>query len=631
MTQRSLRCTLLAAPLLAAAISAQTPAPVSTPAAPRSAAVPTLRTSSRIVVVDVVVTDPKTGQPIRGLKQSDFTLLEKGQPQTLAHFEEHSSNPAAPSRFAPMPHLDPGVFTNYSPAPVDGALNVLLLDSLNTPMQDQAFVRDQMLKYLKTARPGTRMAIFGLNQRLHLLQGFTSDPDLLRKVVEGKKGLAQASPLMDDPVAGDTVGQESVSDQMAGMLGNSPGAAAVLANMQQFEAQQAAFQLTLRTEYTLDALNQLGRYLSGLSGRKNLIWFSGSFPLDILPDGDLQDPFAVVASFEDLFRETTNILARGQVAVYPIDARGLMVNPVFSASNSGSKYARSPSAFGKDQTKFFNQTASEHSTMLMMAEQTGGKAAINTNGLKEAVDQAVQNGANYYTLTYTPTNKDWRGDYRKIEVKLEEHGFALSYRRGYFADDPDKKPGKSAEATPATAATAFNPMRAAMLWGGPDPTQVIFTASVLPATGQPEEALAPGVRAEAKAAGPYKLYMVGYSGRGRDLEAPTTADGLHHLRVEFVIFVYNSEGSLVTSIGNQINADLTDANYQSVLKGGVSYRQQISVPVKGEYFLRIGMHDLNGDRVGALELPVSSVAGLKPYSVLQAEHAPAPTGSPTKP
>jgi len=94
-----------------------------------------------------------------------------------------------------------------------------------------------------------------------------------------------------------------------------------------------------------------------LPGRKNVLWFSGSFPISILPDGDLQNPFAVVADSEDEFRETTDLLARSQAAVYPIDARGLMVAPMTNASNDGSKYGRNPGAYGKDLGKFFQQPA----------------------------------------------------------------------------------------------------------------------------------------------------------------------------------------------------------------------------------------------------------------------------------
>jgi VWFA-related protein len=620
MSRRSLPFSLLVSSLLLAAAAAQTE-----PQGP----VTTLKASSRLVVVDVVVTDYK-GNPIHNLKQSDFTLLEKGQPQTISHFEEHASLAGAPQKIASMPKLEPGTFTNYSPAPVDGALNILLLDSLNTPMQDQTVVRDQIMKYLKTARPGTRMAIFGLNQRLHLLQGFTSDPELLRQVVEGKKNLPQASALMDHPVSGDTIGQDSLTDTMSDMLGNSPGAAAVIANMQQFEAQQAAFQTMLRTEYTLDALNQLGRYLSGLPGRKNLIWFSGSFPIDILPDGDLSDPFAIAATFEDEFRETTNLLARSQVAVYPIDARGLFVNPVYSASNAGAKYAHNPQAFGTDQTRFFNKTANEHSTMMEMAGDTGGKAFVNTNGLKEAVDKAVDAGANYYTLTYQPTNKNWNGDYRKIQVKMGAPGYTLAYRQGYYADDPDAPPTKkNANTAAATATTTFNPMAVAMGWGGPDPTEILFTATVLPATGAPEPTIPATVQLQPKVGGPYRRYVVAFSALGKDISAPATPDGGHHINVEFVTFVYNSDGALIATTGKQIAADINDAHYKAMLKSGVQYRQEISVPVKGEYFLRIGIHDLATDHVGAIEVPVDKVSRLKPLAA--AASVPAETTTAAKP
>src|SRR5580704_6188514 len=171
-------------------------------------------------------------------------------------------------------------------------------------------------------------------------------------------------------------------------FGNDPGLADVIANLQQFEAQEQSFQLQLRARYTLDALNQIARSLPGIPGRKNLIWFSGSFPINILPDGDLQNPFAIVASAEEEFRETTNLLTASQVAVYPIDARGLMTSPNLSAANSGSKYVRDPTRFSKDEAKFFQQTADEHSTMLQMAEETGGRAFINTNDLSQAVAES---------------------------------------------------------------------------------------------------------------------------------------------------------------------------------------------------------------------------------------------------
>jgi len=610
MTRRSLPCFLPAGLLLlAGALYAQS-------------AVPTLKANTRIVVVDVVVTDQKQNA-VHNLKASDFTLLEKDQPQAIAHFEEHSGlTAAAAAKMPPIPKLQPGTFTNYSPTLSDGALNILLLDSLNTPMKDQAVVRQQMMKYLATPRPGTRMAVFGLGSTLHLLQGFTSDPEVLRAVVSGKKGLAKASPLMDNAVSGDTVGADSPMNDLIEQLGNDPSTAAVAANLQQFQAEAQSFQTMLRTRYTLDALNMLGRYLSGLPGRKNLIWFSGSFPVNILPDGDLQNPFGVEASMEDEFHETINLLSRSQVAVYPIDARGLMTAPMMDASNSGAKYAnpRNPGAFGKDQTKFFQQTAEEHGTMMQMAQDTGGRAFVNTNGLKEAVEKAVDAGSNYYTLTYSPTNKNWKGDYRKIEVKLAQQGYKLSYRRGYYADDPDAKVTRTRRDAAATA-VPFNPLQSAMQWGGPDPTEILFDASILPASETTEVDLVPGNQSSPKATGPYRRYVVYFVADPKAITVAETASGQRHLDMQFLSFVYSNEGALVTSVGKRIAADLTPEQYNSLLHTGVRYRQEISVPAKGEYFLRVGLEDVATQHVGALEIGVDAVSKLKPLS---AQTAPPP-------
>jgi VWFA-related protein len=583
----------------------------------------TVRANADLVVVDVVVTDAKQN-PVHNLTETDFTLLENGHAETIKDFEEHIAGEAA--KLSALPKLDPGTFTNYSPTPASSALNILLLDKLNTPMKDQAYVLAQVLKYLKEARPSTRIAIFGLTSQLRLLQGFTSDPDLLRAALNAKKGALQGSPLLNDPMSGDSPGADDpMMDLATSVLGNSPDGATLLANLQQFQAEQQSFQLQLRTRYTLDAFNQLGRYLSRLPGRKNLIWFSGSFPISILPDGDLENPFGVDASFEDEFRETTNLLSRSQVAVYPIDARGLMTAPMINAANSGGKYAKSNSAYLKDNATFSQQTAAEHGTMMQLAEATGGKAFVDTNGLKEAVEKAVEAGSNYYTLTYTPTNREWKGEYRKIQIKLSLKGLNLAYRRGYYADD-SSAPVHHGEPKSASADLApYNAMRAAMLRGGPDPTQIIFEANVRPSVADAEPGIAQGNKGSPKMTGPYRRYTVYYTAAPKDVSCDSTPDGVRHCLLEFVTVVYDADGAFFNSQSNGIKIAIPAARYTAILHGGFQYRQEISVPVKGDYFLRIGIHDLTTDHVGAIELPVSAVSKLPPL----ATQAPAPASTAT--
>ena len=572
----------------------------------------TLHANTDLVLVDVTVNDAQQNA-IHHLTAADFTVLEDGKPQTVKVFEEHAAGPPVP--LSPAPKFAPGMFSNFTGAPETGALNILLFDKLNTPMNAQTEVRDQVLKFLKEAPSGTRMAIFSLTTGLKLLQGFTSDPELLRALVLGKKGNQGASPLMNDAMNGDQPGADDpMVDNLTDTMGNDPDFATVLANLQQFEAEQQSFQLQLRARYTLDALNQLARYMSNLPGRKNLIWFSGSFPVSILPDPDLQNPFNVVASAEDEFRETVDLLSRSQVAVYPIDARGLMTEPMLDASNSGKAYASNPSAYGKNAAKFFQQTSEEHGTMDQMALATGGKAFVNTNDLKNAIEKAIDTGSNYYTLAYTPANRNWNGAFRKIEVKLDRPNVTLAYRRGYFAEDPLGQAHRNAPQNAKAGAADYSAIRTAMLRGGPDPTELIFVASVRPTSAESEVAIVQSNQASKKLSGPYRRYSVIFLTNPREVNWTPTPDGVHHCSLEFLTFLYDADGQLVNMQTNGIGANIPADKFSLLLKQNLQYRQEISVPAKGEYYLRLGMRDAGTDRVGALELPVAAVAKLPPLS-----------------
>jgi len=591
---------------------------------PAAESASTLQANANLVVVDVVVTDSRHS-PVHNLTSADFKLLENGQPQTIKTFEEHHTWEAA-APFPPPPKLPPATFTNYTNVPASGALNILLLDSLNTPMSAQADVRNLMLKYLKGTRPGSRMAIFGLNMRLILLQGFASDPELLSDVLNGKKDLPRSSLVLTDAVNGDNSGAD---DQMMDMaqdapdaMGNDPNATQVLADLQQFKAETQSLPLELRARITLDALNQIARYLTGLPGRKNLIWFSGSFPINILPDGDLENPFSAVASSEDEFRETTDLLSRSQVAVYPIDARSLMVAPMLDAGNSGAQYARTTGSIAKDEATNFQNTSNGHSTMQAMAEATGGEALVNTNGLKEAVEKAIDIGSNYYTLTYAPTLQKSDGEYRRIHVEIARQGLTLAYRRGYFTDDPDK-PRRRAE--PASAGTgqapAYNAMRTAMIRGGPDPIEIIFSAHVRLAIADPEPDPAAGNQLAGKISGPYRRYHVLFGIDPHDIDFAAAPDGVRHCELEAAIYVYDVDGALLNSVGGRIESNIPADRYATMLKDGIHFVQDISVPVGQDSFLRIGVHDETTNKVGAIEIPIAAVSKKPQLAAPDTPHA----------
>src|SRR5260221_5192883 len=85
-----------------------------------------LRTNTRLVVVDVVVTDSK-GQPVSDLKAEDFTMLEAGTPQKISGFTfQHPGD----RRMAAAKQLPPNVVSN-APQYASTSLNVILFDAVN--------------------------------------------------------------------------------------------------------------------------------------------------------------------------------------------------------------------------------------------------------------------------------------------------------------------------------------------------------------------------------------------------------------------------------------------------------------------------------------------------------------------
>jgi len=471
------------------------------------------------------------------------------------------------------------------------------------------------------------MAIFGLTTKLLMLQSFTSDPELLKAAINNKN--IKNSPLIDRVSGGNST---QVSDDMTDFKNSAGGISDphTIPAIQQFEAQQTSFQLQLRAKYTLDAINQLARYLAGMPGRKNLIWFSGSFPLDVLPDGTISDPFMTVASSEDEYRETTNLLTRAQVAVYPIDVRGAMTSPNMDVSQSTEIYQDNIKRFAADQLKFHLENGSENLTMTRMAEDSGGYAFINNNDLVDAVNKAVAAGSHYYTLTYSPTDTNWNGNFRKIQVKLQQSGVTLAYRRGYFANDPNTPVtthlANKTRKDSATAAPRTDPMRVAMMRGAPDPTEITLKARVLPASTEPETELAKDntLNPSSDVKGPYRRYAIDIAADPSSINIQRAPDGNYHALLQFLTYVYDQDGNLINIESNPVRATYSPSVYRQILNTGIPYHEEISVPLKGAYSLRIGLHDLATNHIGAVEVPVDTVKNLPPITASAATEPLAP-------
>jgi VWFA-related protein len=601
---------------LTSAACAQTP---QTPASPQPE-IATFHAKANLVVVDVVVTD-RESNPIKGLKREDFTLSEDKRQQTLVSFDEHTAPPAGESVRAPLtPKLPPGVFTNVATAPVNSAIDVLLIDSLNTPMVDQNYVHQQVIDYLKSAHPGTRVAIFGLGVRLVMLQGFTDDPSNLLHAAEHV--WTKASPLVAN--SGGGAPTESTSD-LASALGFSTAAA----NLQLFESEINAGIQNQSADLTLQGLNILARYLSGIPGRKNVMWFSGNFPINLLAKlnfngGAFGNASLDLPSGEAQYRKTVNLLTRAQVALYPIDAMGVRSSPAFEAAGGASLVPVTP----------LNDTSATdngfvHQAMNTLAEDSGGHAFYNRNNLTQALSDAIQLGSNYYTLTYTPNNPKDKDDFRNIEVKLDKKGYRLEYRRGYFADSAN--PADAARAVSVSSAPDTAPLRKAMIHGVPGPTEILFKIRALPIEGTPTEPAlnnhftADGLK---EANGKFQNFLIDFDTEAHNYAFTPNPDGTFHLKAEFDAIVYQREGKLINLVPSTLNADVSAAQRTALLNRGIPFRLQVSVPTTGEHTIRIGVHDFASDHVGSIEFPVAAVAHLPaipPPAVKQPQPKPAPS------
>ena len=401
--------------------------------------VATFKTSTQAVVVDVVVTDSK-GHPVNGLHQQDFQVTEDGKPQNLRYFKEVNGAQTAPDAATVPAAVKPSpppanVFSNNTHAPDPGSVTLVLLDLLNTPSADQEHAREQLINFLKTKNNNSQFALCTLSSgralHLRLIQGFTPDENLILAAVNGKSSAPQAARWQE--AAAGTANSVSAVNELA-QEGPTGGWAGLLHGLQVMQSEQQVTDTDARVAITIDALTQLARYLSGIPGRKNLVWLSGSFPILISPGADFDNPNSDNRNYISRLKQATNLLAEAQVAVYPVDVRVHGGDDVVSASSKGvgsrgTATAPAPGQPASDETVLSPNQAlqpgmmqslalrsAERDTLNQVASDTGGKAFFNSNAIEEAIATATEQGSHYYTLSYSPANRNYNGKFRKIKV-----------------------------------------------------------------------------------------------------------------------------------------------------------------------------------------------------------------------
>lgn len=327
----------------------------------------TLRADTRSVITDVLVLD-HAGTPVHGLPDSAFHLSDENQMQSLTSFEEHAEVRQATR---PEDSLAPGVFSNVRLMHMPPVLNILVIDISNLTLPDQMYLANQLERCIDNLPAGVPLAVY-LNAGLQsvLLQDFTANHQQLLEAVH------HAVPHFA------ALGRDRFTD--------------------------------------VATLRGIAADFSGIPGRKNVLWFSGGSALTLNPTGLIATPSAEL-------RLVYDELEAARIAVYPIDARGLLTASALPGFRSNA------AAVPYDSVATGDVASAQHGLMQDVATATGGLPFYNNNGVWQGAIHDLQTGSNFYTLSYTPKNLKFDNRWHRVRVTVDGP-YALSYRRGYFAD-----------------------------------------------------------------------------------------------------------------------------------------------------------------------------------------------------
>ncbi|MGA2132596.1 MAG: VWA domain-containing protein [Bryobacteraceae bacterium] len=526
--------------LLVAALNAQMPEVV-------------IRATTRLVQVNVIVT--KNGEPVRGLKKEDFQVFDNGKRQEIRQFSE-DTRAVLPSAAEPLP---PGTFTNQleTRSGTPGAVTAILLDGVNTGFATQTYARQQVLAFLRQIQPEDRIALYTLDSHgLKVLHDYTTDSaDLVAKLAK-----------YQGDILPDVTGASDINT-MLGSRGSGGG------------GMERAYFLNNRILTTLKAIEFIANNLAPLPGRKNLIWVSSAFPLQIgfgtngsggrsgsgssgnmysaasngrpSSSGGLSQTRSIPKPHDQQTwtadaDNTIRALNNANLAIYPVDARGLTLSKSFV----------------------------RQSTMIELASRTGGRAFYNSNDITDAIRSAVADSAVTYTLGFYPQNDKFNNSFHELKVKLADFPHAeLRYRRGYL--DQSAPPQDEKQRRAQLADSVWSPM----------------------------DANGMGLRAEVRqtSAGLDITLRVDPGSVLFDPQGDRWA-----AKVDLLFVQKDAHGNQISGIDDTISMDLQRAHYDKIQREGLIYHKVVA-PAAGASQLRVIARDASTGAVGSVSAPLSEV------------------------
>ena len=497
-----------------------------------------IRVTTKLITVSVIVRD-KHGQPVADLTKNDFELLDGKKPQPIQIFSMEKTE------VAPTPEDNPPADT-YSNEIGRGAgapsnLTVILFDSLNTEFFDRAYPRSQVRKLLLTLQPQDRVALYELGSSLRVLHDFTSDASTLLAALERNKD----GKLQDVDVP--------ASDQ------SNTRAWRMAALADEDEEIQRAKVAQNRVHATAEALRTIADHVSYLPGRKSLIWISADFPFYFESDNLQRTPEGKKLAYPTETEMVERALTNAHIAVYPIDARGLI---------SGGVDEIAAKSVDKEAAEM-----AEASNMDVLARRTGGRVYRDTNSIAGSIRQTIDGSRVTYQLGFYPENIAWDGRFHKLQVKVNRHDVQVQAREGYYAlAEPNLTPQI---VRGMIAQTARSPI---------DATGVRFNLHVAPA-GENTISLSFSLDAS-------QFAFASQSGELQD-------------SVDIAFIAMDAKNHILQTTLLPLPFKIDTETYNRLLKEGFTLTRDVAVP-PGASELRVIVYDEGNSQIGSASVPLAS-------------------------
>jgi VWFA-related protein len=417
-----------------------------------------LRVSTSLVQTDVSVVDKK-GQFFEGLGREQFELKVDGRVQPVLFFERitaGSSTEAARIAAARGERIDVGAAVS----PVErGRTVIFFVDDLHLTPEGVARAREMLLKFIEgDMTPGMEVLISSASGQIGFLQQFTNDRAVLRAAARRLKYRSQASldterpPMTEYQALAVDRGDQGLLEYLIQQVifENSPNTFPrnMAESMIRNRARRIRRQAALLSTATISTLEGVVRARGGAAGRQTLFYISHGFTFD-----------NEEADARRKLQRVIDAAARSGTVVYTVDARGLAVSMQDASSAGVPDLARESGSLTANAYSGYNASAelsASQEVLRGLAEDTGGRALLNTNALEAAVTKTLSETADYYLLAWRPegieTGTSGAPKFHKIEISIKGRPDLKVRVRSGFLDA--RVPRVAAATTPPSAANA---------------------------------------------------------------------------------------------------------------------------------------------------------------------------------